>query len=68
MSRSIKMFSDAAAAIGIARRRGMGRIRHLGVTDLWFQEKFTTKAASIDKVLGTENPADIRTKHVDGRL
>ena len=44
----------------------MGRIRHLDVTDLWVQEKFTSKAASIDKVLGTENPADILTKHVDG--
>ena len=61
------MFSDATAAIGIARRRGMGRIRHLDVTDLWVQEKFTSKAASIDKVLGTENPADILTKHVDGQ-
>ena len=59
------MFSDATAAIGIARRRGMGRIRHLDVMDLWVQEKFTTGAASIDKVLGTENPADILTKHVD---
>mgnify|MGYP000920810668 CR=1 FL=1 len=63
---AIKMFSDATAAIGIARRRGMGRIRHLDITDLWVQEKFTSKAASIDKVLGTENPADILTKHVDG--
>ena len=66
LSWSIKMFSDATAAIGIARRRGMGRIRHLDVTDLWVQEKFTSKAATIDKVLGTENPADILTKHVDG--
>ena len=55
----IKMWSDATAAIGIARRRGMGKIRHLDVMDLWIQEKFTSKAASIDKVLGTENPADI---------
>ena len=59
------MFSDATAAIGIARRRGMGRIRHLDVCDLWVQEKFGSKAATIDKVLGTENPADILTKHVD---
>ena len=59
------MFSDATAAKGIARRRGMGRIRHLDVIDLWVQEKFTTGAATIDKVLGSENPADILTKHVD---
>ena len=62
----LRLHSDATAAIGIARRRGMGRIRHLDVTDLWVQEKFTSKAATIDKVLGTENPADILTKHVDG--
>lgn len=61
----IKIYSDATAAIGIATRRGMGRIRHLDVTDLWVQEKFTTKAATIDKVLSTENPADIFTKHVN---
>ena len=61
----IRMLSDATAAIGIARRRGMGRIRHIDVTDLWVQEKFATGAATIDKVLGSENPADILTKHVD---
>ena len=59
------MISDAAAAIGIARRRGMGRIRLLDIRDLWFQEKFGSGTAKIDKVLGTENPADILTKHVD---
>ena len=61
----IKMFSDATAAIGIARRRGMGRIRHLDVCDLWVREKFGSKAATIDEVLGTDNPADILTNHVD---
>ena len=59
------MWSDATAAIGIARRRGMGKIRHLDVMDLWVQEKFTSKAASVDKVLGTEKPADILTKYVE---
>ena len=29
------------------------------------QEKFTSGAASIDKVLGADNPADMLTKHVD---
>ena len=31
--------SDAAAAIGIARRRDMGKVKRLDVTDLWIQEK-----------------------------
>ena len=40
MTWQIDMLTDATAAIGIARRRGMGQIRHLDVIDLWIQEKF----------------------------
>ena len=61
----IKVHSDATAAIGIARRRGMGRIRHLDRSDLWIQEKIRTKAIELLKVLGTDNPADAFTKYVD---
>ena len=34
-----KVHSDAAAAIGIARGKGMGRIGHLDVSDRWVQDK-----------------------------
>ena len=30
----IDLYTDAASAIGIARRKGMGRIRHLDVTNM----------------------------------
>ena len=62
MTWQIDLHTDATAAIGIARRRGMGRIRHLDVTDLWIQEKLNSKLAYLHKVLGTENPADVFTK------
>ena len=62
---TIDVHSDATAAIGIARRRGMGRIRHIDCTDLWCQEKFNSGQAKLHNILGTENPADILTKHVD---
>ena len=61
----IRLHSNATAAIGIARRRGMGKIRHLDCTDLWIQEKIRSGAVELTKVLGTENPADAFTKHVD---
>ena len=61
----IDIHTDATAAIGIARRRGMGRIRHLDVTDLWIQEKFNSKLAFLHKVPGADNPADILTKYTD---
>ena len=36
---TIVIHSDATAAIGIARRKGLGKIRHLDVNDLWIQDK-----------------------------
>ena len=59
------MHTDATAAIGIARRLGMGRIRHLDVTDQWIQEKFNSKLAFLHKVLGANNPADVLTKYTN---
>ena len=64
----IEMFSDATAAIGIARRKGLGKIRHLDVSDLWIQDKIRTKQISLQKVLGTENMADVLTKYVDRKI
>jgi hypothetical protein len=61
----VRVHSDATAAIGIARRRGLGKIRHLDCSDLWIQEKLRNKQISLHKVLGTDNPADAFTKHVD---
>ena len=65
MTWQINMFTDATAAIGIARRRGMGKIRHLDVTDLWIQEKSNSTLAFIHKVLGTEIKTDMFTKYTD---
>ena len=65
----IRVHSDASAAIGIARRRGLGKVRHLDVTDLWVQEQVRSKKVSLVKVAGDSNPADALTKYVDkGKL
>ena len=68
MQLGLKVHSDATAAIGIARRRGLGKLRHLDVEDLWVQHKVRTKAIDLVKVLGTSNPADIFTKYVEEPL
>ena len=57
--------SDAAAAIGICRRRGLGKVCHLAVADLWVQDHLRTGDFSLTKVEGAKNPADILTKFVD---
>ena len=64
----LRIHSDATAAIGIARRRGMGKIRHLDTTDLWVQEVIRSGRVELVKVLGTENPADILTKYIERPL
>ena len=60
----ITIFSDAIAALGIARRRGAGKIRHLSAQDLWIQEKVRNGELELQKVNGKENPGDLLTKHL----
>ena len=61
----LHLHSDATAAIGIARRKGLGKIRHLDVADLWIQDKIRSKRMQLSKVLGVDNCADVMTKYVD---
>ena len=61
----LRVHTDATAAIGIARRRGLGKIRHLDTTDLWVQEKVRSGQIELLKVAGTDNPADMMTKYVE---
>ena len=61
----LRVHSDATAAIGIARRRGLGKLHHLDCEDPWIQSKVRSKYVELLKVLGAEHPADILTKYVD---
>ena len=56
--------ADAQAAIGICRRSGIGRVRHLAVGQLWIQERIREGAVRLEKVAGDRNPADAATKHL----
>ena len=64
----IRVGTDAAAAIGICRRRGLGKIRHLATADLWVQDRIKKKDFDLIKVPGASNPSDVLTKHVDRSL
>ncbi len=56
--------SDASAAIGIASRRGLGKVRHIEVHQLWIQDKVAKGEIILVKVKGTKNVADALTKYV----
>ena len=60
----LRVHTDATAAIGIARRRGLGKIRHLDTTDLWVQEKVRSGQVELHRVPGADSPADMMTKYV----
>ena len=62
---SLELLTDSTAAIGICRRRGLGKIRHQAAADLWGQDRLRTGDFKISKVLGTENVSDILTKFTD---
>ena len=64
---SIAIMSDASAAIGISNRIGVGKIRHIEVTQLWVQEKVANGEMVIIKVPTERNLADALTKAVDAR-
>ncbi len=61
----IRVSTDASAAKGIASRRGLGKVRHIEVHQLWVQEKVISGEVDIRKVEGKVNLADSLTKHVD---
>ena len=62
---SLSMYSDATAAIGMVRREGLGRVRHLAVADLWIQQRVRSGEIQVSKIAGTENPSDMMTKGLD---
>ena len=39
-------------------------MRHLHVSDLWVQDRLKRGEFSLTKIAGSENPADLLTKHV----
>ena len=66
MSVTLTLHTDSSAAKGIAEREGIGRVRHLEVGVLWIQERIKAADFKLRKVLGTENPGDLLTKHLAG--
>ena len=59
----MKVHTNANAAIGIVRRAGLGKLRHLNVRYFWLQDQVKQEAIGLQKVAGADNPADFVTKH-----
>jgi len=64
VSLALRVWTDSTATIGICSRTGLGRLRHIDTQCLWLQDKVRSGALELRKVKGTENPADLFTKHL----
>ena len=64
MTKKAIVYADAAAALGIIQRKGVGKVRHLDTSVLWLQEERVKRILAHEKVLGEQNPADMMTKHI----
>ena len=61
---TLNIRSDATAAIGMVKRLGLGRVRHLSVADLWIQQRLRQGGMTMSKWPGTRNPSDMMTKNL----
>ena len=64
----IGVYTDASAAIGMAQRKGSGKVRHIDVGMLWIQQNCRNGTVDVKKVAGKSNPADIFTKAVPAEV
>jgi hypothetical protein len=62
---SLQLYLDSSAAKGFASTRGLGRMRHVEVKDLWLQGAVHKGRLKLFKVRGEVNPADVMTKYLD---
>ena len=64
-SEVIEINTDSSAALGIASRRGLGKVRHVELNQRWIQDKVANGEITIMKCPGIMNPADALTKHLN---
>ena len=62
------VWTDSSAALGIATRSGLGKLRHPETHTLWVQQdKARTGVFAVRKVAGEVNPADLYTKQLPSK-
>ena len=60
---AVVVSTDSSAAKGIANRRGLGKLRHIELSELWVQDQTAKGKITIYKINGRENSSDSLTKH-----
>ena len=64
---SLRAWTDSSAAMGVAKRQGLGKLRHLECQTLWLQHRLRRGEFVLHKVAGESNHSDIFTKHMESQ-
>ena len=59
----ITLYTDSSAAKGISSRRGLGKVRHVELNELWLQDQVARGRIAVRKISGDDNISDSLTKH-----
>ena len=62
VSSDVKLDTDSSVAKSFVCRRGLGRMRHLEIRDLWLQKEVADGKLEVSKIAGDKNLADSMTK------
>ena len=63
VSAGVVLSTDSSAAKGIASRRGLGKVRHIELSQLWLQDQVARSKIVVHKISGEDNFSDSLTKH-----
>ena len=62
---SVRLETNSTSASSIFRRRGVGRLRHLHMKELWLQDQVAAKNVELGRVPSDDNEADLGTKYLE---
>ena len=60
----IRLLTGATTGKSLVSRRGLGRVRHIDVADLWIQQHVREGDFEVIKLKNTFNSSDMMTKHL----
>ena len=63
VQQELQLHTDSSAAKSFVSRKGLGKMKHLEIRDLWLQREVSLGKVVVNKVDGKKNPADLMTKY-----
>ena len=64
VQQELQLHKDSSAAKSSVSRKGLGKLKHFEIRDLWLQREVALGKVCVNKVDGTKNPADPMTKYL----